>query len=108
MEKMKKTTMLLTIFVLTMAIIPSAMAVSVPVHYVLHNSGKFSAALTPYMDLGTGHFGTWSIDGTVSGPLGSWSYHDKGHVLPVFSRYWGWTARYDCINRGSFRGNANI
>ena len=80
---------------------------SAPVYYELKNSGQFSAALTPYMDLGYGHTGSWSIQGTVSGPLGSWRYTDHGTVLPVISKYWGWTARYDCLTSGSFSGSAN-
>lgn len=63
--------------------------------YLVHsvyNDGAGGHEVTPYIDIGSGHTGTWKIWGWTQDSFGTHNYLDSGHVLPIFSRYWGYKA----------------
>lgn len=84
--------LIMSFFAIAMVLSPvSATQHKYPVHCV-YDDGSGGRAVTPYIDIGTGHLGTWKIWGWTQDCFGTHNYIDTGHVLPVISRYWGYKA----------------
>jgi hypothetical protein len=75
-----------------------------PVHYVV-DGGQ----VVPYIDIGTGHTGTWKIWGWIRDYYsGTYKYVDSGHVLPIFSRYWGYGKSVKNLRDAAFDSYADF
>ncbi|AXV37286.1 MAG: hypothetical protein CIT01_03270 [Methanobacterium sp. BRmetb2] len=85
----------------------SARTVSVKVSK--YNINKASSAVTPYIDIGYWHYGSYSIKGSIYYKYNGnrkWQYADSGTILPTFSRYWGWRFKAPYIYTWKFTGTA--
>lgn len=88
-----------------------AHAISYPVECSTININTSDSTITPFVDVGFGHYGSWSIEGNISYIYnGNQNYHyfDSGIILPIFSKYWGWKLKVPSIFAWNFTGTVKI
>jgi len=84
-------------------------AKSVPVKVSTYKINTASSTLTPYIDVGYWHYGSYTIKGYIYYRYNGnrvWQYAHSGTIYPTFSRYWGWKFKAPYIYSWKLAGNA--